>query len=225
MANGGTLFLDEIDALSPAAQAKLLRFLQERSYKPLGGDSFVKADVSVVAATNQDPERLVAQQRLRSDLFFRLNVIRLRLPSLRERRDDVALLARHFVDALCVEGGLGRKALTPAAVIKLTQHDWPGNVRELFNVIQRAVVFADDARVLPAAALDLRLEGETRSEEVREGFRQARSRAIASFEKFYVENLLLKHTGNVTRAAREAQKDRRAFGRLVKKYRIQRADV
>jgi DNA-binding NtrC family response regulator len=221
MAEGGTLFLDEVDSLSLGAQAKVLRFLQERAYKPLGADRFVKADVHILAATNQRLEPLVRGGGFRSDLYFRLNVLNLYLSPLRERRGDIALLARHFLDACCVEGGLPRKSLSIAAANKLLAYDWPGNVRELFNTIQRAVVFAEGPHILPSHVTmgpseppaELPLDG---------GFREARARAIGAFERLYVESVLRKHHGNVTHAAREARKERRAFGRLIKKHRIDR---
>ena len=220
MAEGGTLFLDEIDSLSPAAQAKLLRFLQERTYKPLGTDKLARADVSVIAATNQDLEALVRDKRFRSDLFFRLDVLRLHLPPLRERRGDIAVLAHHFVREICNEGGMTRKILTPATLRLLALADWPGNVRELFNVIQRAVLFCEGTLILPTHVSPRTTPASARA--WGGGFRHARTQAIETFEKLYVEDLLRTCQGNVTRAAREAQKDRRAFGRLVKKYHIDR---
>jgi DNA-binding NtrC family response regulator len=220
LAEGGTLFLDEIDSLSPSAQAKLLRFLQERTYRPLGGDRFLRADVNVLAATNRSLDQLVHQQVFRSDLFFRLNVLQLHMVPLRERRGDVTLLARHFLDALCAENGTGRKTLAAATLAKLCAMEWKGNVRELANVIQRAFVFAEGPQILPAhiqapEAADP-IPGEARS------FREARARAIESFERQYVLETLHQHKGNITQAARQAGKDRRAFGRLVKRYNIDR---
>jgi DNA-binding NtrC family response regulator len=229
MADGGTLFLDEIDALSPPAQAKLLRFLQERTFKPLGADRFVRADVNVLSATNRDLEALVREKQFRSDLYFRLNVLTLNLDPLRARREDIPLLARHFVDTVCAEQRVPRKLLSPAAVRKLTSQDWPGNARELFNVIQRAVVFSEGGSIqpqhvlsmpadAPAAPWDAPASPADTSPPPASSFRQARATALAAFERGYVEGLLRRHAGNVTWAAREAQKDRRAFGRLVKKY-------
>jgi len=231
MADGGTLFLDEIDSLTLSAQGKLLRLLQEGTYKPLGADRFQLADVRIIAASNLDLAQLVQLKTFRADLYFRLNVLPLAMPPLRARRGDIALLAEHFVRVLCDEAGSERKTLTPEAVERLAAADWPGNVRELFNVLQRAVVFADgatiglqhlplphDAPPSPPAPLP-RVEPR---DEVEDGFRAARARAVAAFERSYVENLLRKHNGNVTRSAREAKKDRRAFGRLMKRYRIDR---
>jgi DNA-binding NtrC family response regulator len=224
MAEGGTLFLDEIDSLSLAAQAKLLRFIQERAFKPLGADRFVKADVHILAATNRSLEPLIRNGQFRGDLYFRLNVLSLHLAPLRDRRGDIPLLARHFVDACCLEGGLSRKSLSAAAAHKLLAYDWPGNVRELFNTIQRAVVFAEGAQILPGHATmgpweppaDTPLDG---------GFREARARAVSAFERLYLESVLKKHAGNVTHAAREAHQERRAFGRLIKKHQIDRRQL
>jgi DNA-binding NtrC family response regulator len=220
LAEGGTLFLDEIDSLSLPAQAKLLRFLQERTYRPLGGDRFLHADVNVVAATNGDLEQLVHRQAFRSDLFFRLNVLRLHLVPLRERRRDIPLLARHFLSVLCSESGSGTKTLAASTLERLSGMDWPGNVRELANVILRAFVFAKGAQILPAhIQAPATAESASRSPEC---FRAARVRAIESFEMEYVRETLRRHKGNITQAARQAGKDRRAFGRLVKRYHIDR---
>ncbi|HEU4795571.1 MAG TPA: sigma-54 dependent transcriptional regulator, partial [Pyrinomonadaceae bacterium] len=217
LANGGTLFLDEVDALSLGAQAKLLRFLQERTFRPLGSEKFLQADVNVIAATNRDIEECVRERKFRSDLYFRLNVLRVELPSLTRRPTDIALLARHFLRTHCSH--LGAKLFTPAALRKLETHDWPGNVRELLNVVQRAAVLSEGAHILPAAiSFSARESSFAQSEE---DFQEGRSRAIETFEKRYVEDLLHKHRGNVTHAALEAGKDRRAFGRLKKKYSIE----
>jgi DNA-binding NtrC family response regulator len=216
MANGGTLFLDEVDALSLAAQSKLLRFLQERTYRPLGSERFAKADVNVIAATNRDIEQSVREKQFRSDLYFRLNVLRVDLPPLSKRPADIALLARYFLRTYCQH--LGPKSFTTAALRKLESYNWPGNVRELLNVVQRAAVLSESSHILPG---NVSFSSAASTEEVLpEDFRQSRGRAIEDFEKRYVEELLHKHRGNVTRAALEAGKDRRAFGRLKKKYSI-----
>jgi len=221
MAEGGTLFLDEIDALSLAVQAKLLRFLEERTYRSLGADRFTQANVRVLAATNRNLEALVREKQFRSDLYFRLNVLELRLPPLRERRDDVALLAHHFLRSLRHPAGAQAPSLSPAALHMLQNYSWPGNVRELFNVIQRAAVFSRGGPILPAhTAIPGLMTEQAASGDTVGNFRDRRAEAIASFEKHYVEELLRRHNGNITRAAIEARKDRRAFGRLVKKYAL-----
>lgn len=223
MAEGGTLFLDEIDTLSAAAQGKLLRFLQERAFRPLGGERFLRADVNIIAATNRDLEVCVRAKQFRADLFFRLNVLRLHLPPLRDRPGDVPLLAAHFLDHLRQPGDAQRRTLVLASLRKLTDYDWPGNVRELFNLVQRAVVMSEGSEILLADIVvpDRR----PASIDSPRNFRAARADAVAAFERQYVEELLRKHGGNVTQAARDAQKERRAFGRLVKKYAIDRRSL
>jgi two-component system response regulator GlrR len=216
MANGGTLFLDEIDALSSTAQVKLLRFLQERTYRPLGGERFTRADVNVIAATNCDLEQYVQEKRFRSDLYFRLNVLRLNLPPLAKRRSDIQLLARHFLQL--ESRSCGPKSFTRAALRKLELYDWPGNVRELLNVVQRARVLSEGLHILPT---HISFSNSDAAPDVSaESFQRARNRAIESFERRYVQELLEKHNGNVTRAALESGKERRAFGRLKKKYKL-----
>jgi len=223
MAEGGTLFLDEVDALSPGAQAKLLRFLQERTYRALGSGHFDRADVNVVVASNRDLATCVAEQRFRSDLYFRLNVLRIHLPPLRERPMDIALLAYDALKQCRGTTHAPPKAFTRAAIRRLELHDWPGNVRELFNVVQRGVVACEGERIMPCH-LEL---GSRASDDDEHGadFRTERAAAIAAFEQRYVEQLLRKHRGNVTHAAREARQDRRAFGRFIKKYRIDRRSL
>ena len=215
MAEGGTLFLDEVDALSPGSQAKLLRFLQERTYKPLGGEQFIKATVNVIAATNRDLERCVREKLFRADLFFRLNALRVDLPPLVERNSDISLLSLHFLQGQYSQQSM-RKSFTPAALRKLESYDWPGNVRELFNVVQRAILFSEGRYILPEH-LSVPVP-DVPDQQTSSSFRDARAQAIEAFEKRYVERLLQEHNGSVTRAALAAGKDRRAFGRLKKKY-------
>jgi DNA-binding NtrC family response regulator len=218
LANKGTLFLDEVDALPLITQAKLLRFLQERTFKPLGSERFVQVDINVIAATNRDLERCVAEKEFRSDLYYRLNVFRLRLPALRERASDIGLLARHFLSNLSEEGQ--RKVLSSGALRKLESHDWPGNVRELFNVIQQAVAYSTSSRI---TAGDILLPGaQDSADSGAQSFREVKARTVEAFERSFIEELLRKNSGNVSRAAKEAQKDRRTFGRLIKKYKIER---
>jgi two-component system response regulator GlrR len=227
MAKGGTLFLDEIDSLSQSSQAKLLRFLQERIYRPLGSDKFVHADVNVLTATNRDLEKMVSEQRFRSDLFFRLNVLRLDMIPLRERRGDIPILARHFLDMLCAEQDQSPKSLASATVAELMRANWPGNVRELYNVMRRAVVFAQGPEILPADIMVPGSQSPEIGDEARhaDGFRQARARAMEAFERCYVVEALKRHNGNITQSARYARQDRRAFGRLVKRYGIDRNSI
>ncbi|MEA2236334.1 MAG: hypothetical protein QOC81_1058 [Thermoanaerobaculia bacterium] len=215
LARKGTLFLDEIDALSPAAQGKLLRFLQEKTYRPLGSEKFLPAQATILAATNCDLDVEVREKRFRSDLYYRLNVLQLRLPPLRERRHDIPLLARHFLAAASAKMKVDR-TFSPQALRKLSAYEWPGNVRELCNLVQRAAVIAEGGVVLPC-----HIEIAGASDQCASGtFRAGRTQAIQMFEREYVRDMLTRHSGNITRAAREAGQERRAFGRLVKKYRL-----
>lgn len=220
MADGGTLFLDEIDALSAANQAKLLRFLQEGTYRALGADRFTRSNVRIIAATNHCIEDCINQRLFRADLYFRLNVLRLQLPALRERHGDVSLLAKHFLEKEGLGGKNERKFFSPGALRKLESYHWPGNARELFNTVQRAAVCSFGKQITPE---DISIPNEVTSQETassEETFRTAKQQVIEKFERAYVEAVLARHHGNITQAAREAGKERRAFGRLAKKYGI-----
>jgi transcriptional regulator with PAS, ATPase and Fis domain len=158
VAGGGTLFLDEIGEISPLLQAKLLRAVQEREFERLGGTRPVRVDVRVIAATNRDLEKAIREGTFREDLYYRLNVITLALPPLRERPEDVPLLASHF--AALIGRKLGRPVLgfTPAARACLLRYAWPGNVRELANAVERAVVLGDGELIRPEDLPDTILE-------------------------------------------------------------------
>src|SRR4051812_27107057 len=147
-AHGGTLFLDEIGDLPLDLQAKLLRVLQEREFQRLGSSETVRVDVRVVAATNCDLDRRMEEGRFREDLYYRLNVVPVEMPPLRRRRDDIPLLAEHFVEKVCRAEGLGIKRLTAEAFDRLSAHDWPGNVRQLENAIEKAVVLSGERLLL-----------------------------------------------------------------------------
>jgi len=220
LAEGGTLFLDEVDSLSLQAQAKLLRLLQDRTYRPLGAEQFCQSNARVIAATNRDLDTLQRNGEFRQDLFYRLDVLHLHVPPLRERRSDIAFLARRYLWSLSGAPNQPRKRLSPAALWQLESYDWPGNVRELFNVLQRAAVFSVGPEIGPG---DINLQQpQKKSAEPPASFRNARAHAIERFEKAYIIELLRRQGGNITRAAMEAGKDRRAFGRLVSKYQIDR---
>jgi DNA-binding NtrC family response regulator len=218
MATNGTLFLDEVDALSPANQAKLLRLLQEGTYRALGSEHFNRSNARVIAATNRMIEDRVQEGQFRNDLYFRLNVLRLHLPPLRERREDIALLVQHFLNKEFASER-GPKSFSAVAMCKIENHSWPGNVRELFNVVQRAVLCSSGQTIVPSDIVFFNEAVSAKSNlELDEGFRRARQQAIEQFERGYVEHILARHGGNVTQAALEAGKERRSFGKLVKKY-------
>jgi two-component system response regulator GlrR len=217
VAAGGTLFLDEIDSLSTTAQAKLLRFVQEKTYRPLGGDRECKADVQVIAASNVDLSARVASQRFRGDLYFRLDVLHVHIPPLRDRLSDLPALAYHFLEKL-PSPALREKRISSGALDYLASYQWPGNVRELSNVIQRAAVLSDGNTIHRS---DIALGVPDASDrESAASFSECRTRAIADFERAFVQRALEEHRGNVTHAAQATGKDRRVFGRLIKKYDI-----
>ncbi|UCV14787.1 sigma-54 interaction domain-containing protein [Quatrionicoccus australiensis] len=154
LADGGTLFLDEIGDMSLALQAKLLRALQEREFEPVGSNKLIAVDVRIIAATSRNLEEMVAAGSFRADLYYRLNVILLRTPALRDRPEDMALLAEHLIESICRLQGMAPHGISLAALSRLQQHDWPGNVRELANVLERALLMSD-GDVLEAEDLDL----------------------------------------------------------------------
>ena len=224
VAEGGTLFLDEIDALSLSAQVKLLRFLQDREYRPLGSNTTLTADIRIVAATNTNLRELVLAHRFREDLFHRLNILHLAIPPLHERLDDIPLFAGHFLLKISQQEGLEAKTLTMAGLRKLQNYSWPGNVRELEGVIQRAVVMSTGSVI---DAEDLELPTDIPSSSVAavptlRSLRETKNQIIVRFERAEIVSLLLAHQGNLSRAAREAGTNRRTLQRLMRKYELQR---
>lgn len=152
LAHGGTLFLDEIGEISPAVQVKLLRVLQDQKFERLGGTRTIDADVRILAATNKDLQKEVEEKRFREDLFYRLNVINIRIPALRERKDDIQLLAMHFLKIYADKNQKTIEGFSDDAMLALTSYDWPGNVRELENAVERSVVFTSGA-LIPLSVL------------------------------------------------------------------------
>ena len=216
-ADGGTLFLDEIDAMTPTIQVKLLRFIQEREYRPLGSSKTREADVRIVAATNVNLENALRSGRFRRDLYYRINVVGISLPPLRERLGDIALLARHFLKKHASRSNRPAKDFAPSALRLLETYDWPGNVRELEHVVERAVILSNTESIDDT---HLSLSGPNVSSGP-ESFQDAKARTIAQFEKSYIEKLLIDCNGNISKAARAAQKNRRAFWELMRKHHIQ----
>jgi DNA-binding NtrC family response regulator len=231
-AQGGTLFLDEIDTLTPSAQAALLRFLQAREYRPLGAEKTEKADLRIVAASNQPLERLVESNRFRRDLLYRLNIMPLRMPPLRERRGDIVLLAEHFLRRFREEYDAPAKRLSAATIETLEAHSWPGNVRELENCLHRAFLMSDGDDIHFAFNPDYCGEELSEDDLVPDGdesgeplsFAAAKTKVVEAFERRYLQKLLALTEGNVSRAARLADKERRALGKLLRKHGIDRLD-
>lgn len=214
-AEGGTLFLDDIDCLPLPAQAKLLRFLQEHEYRAVGSNQLQHADVRVVAASNRSLRELARHGGFREDLYYRLSVLTLQLPPLRERASDLPLLAAFFLRQY---GDAGMR-FSAAALLRLQAHDWPGNVRELAHVIERATLLAGGPQI-EAEALEIDGGVPALPEPGSVSLRAAKAQLVEDFERRFVEQLLCQHGGNVTHAAGAAGKNRRAFFELMRKYRI-----
>ena len=223
----GTLFLDEISSLELALQAKLLRFLQEGEYRQVGGARAQSANVRIVAASNEPLADVAARGRFRWDLYYRLDVFRLRLPPLRDRRSDVGQLADHFLHKYAAKFKEPLPRLTPEAKYVLETAEWPGNVRQLQNLCQRLVI------QFPGRSIGV---GELESQETIGGigepvlddetapFQAQKAEVIRRFEVTYLRRLLNRSHGNVSRAARSAGKHRRAFSELLRKHRIDPAE-
>ncbi len=235
-AHRGTIFLDEIGDLPPLAQVKVLRTLQEGEVKRVGSNETRTVDVRVITATNVDLKEKIARGAFREDLFYRLNVIAITLPALRERREDIPLLAYHFLQKYASRLGSDVKRIAPEAMHRLETHNWPGNVRELENAIEHAVVFCKDRMItvgdLPSsrdpAPLTSSSAEPSRNEASFGGaeglvdlpYREAKQRALSSFEASYFTALLDRAGGNVSEAARQAGLDRSNFRRAARRAGI-----
>ncbi len=224
LAHTGTIFLDEIGEMSSALQAKLLRVLEQGEIMRVGGDRPIPVDVRVVAATNRNLQQAIQEGRFRSDLYYRLNVVSLEIPPLRERREDIPHLIRHFLDLKSKELGLPRREITPAAVDRLLQYPWPGNVRELENVIERVLVLSPGEGPIGPEHLprDL-IEGPSVAIHVREqvlsGYKSL-AEAVDEFERDIISEALQRTHYNQTRAAAVLGTTRR-----ILKYRMDKLGI
>jgi two-component system, NtrC family, nitrogen regulation response regulator NtrX len=221
VANGGTLFLDEIGDMAPSAQAKVLRVLQTGELNRVGGERGIQVDVRVIAATNKDLAKEVEAGRFREDLFFRLNVVPLRSPPLREHKEDIPDMVRHFVQEFCKENGFRIKDVAPASLERLMAYDWPGNVRELKNIIERVVIMSDDVilaedlppflNIAPKPAFEL---GRYRDRTLRD-FKE-------EMEKEFILMRLEQNDWNISRAAAALGIERTNLHKKLKAYGIHR---
>jgi len=216
-ADGGTLFIDEVSSMPASLQANLLRVIQEKEVRPLGGSIPTKVDVRIVAATNVDPQKLLSDGALRSDLYYRLAVVRINVPPLRDRVEDIPLLANLFLERLS-GAEHDRRRLSPRALRLLVGHDWPGNVRELQNVIERAAVLGTGPEVGPG---DIHFEDEDVASvgdpSAGLSYDAAKRDVLDRFQRRYVERLLALTGGNLSAAARHAGITRAALHRIVKR--------
>jgi len=222
---GGTVFLDEISSMSAQFQGKLLRVLQEKRLRPLGATSDVTVEFRLVSATNRDLEELIRRREFRDDLFYRLGVVRVRLPRLKDRPRDIAPLARHLLAkaaALCLPPDARVPELTDEALRALESYDWPGNVRELENALQRAVVVATGDRILPH---HLGLAGTRGSPgtEIATVYESSKQQAIERFQREFIQRSLEGTGGNISQAATRCGLTRAAFQRIMRQLGIERA--
>jgi len=215
LAHRGTIFLDEVGEMSPTLQTKLLRVLQEKEFEPLGSTRTLKVDIRVITATNRDLELEVKEGRFREDLYYRLNVVPLALPPLRERREDIPLLADHFLVIFREKNRKPIKAISGKVLDLLVRYDWPGNVRELENVIERAVILARDEILVPA---DLPPQIRMFSVEDEDAFAIPTGISIEEMERALIVKTLDETGGNRTRASEILGINRRTLQNKLKEY-------
>jgi PAS domain S-box-containing protein len=218
LARGGTILLDEIGDISAAMQARLLRVLQERVYEPLGGVEPVKADVRVIAATNKDLRQLVREGRFREDLFYRIHVVRLELPNLRDRREDIPLLVDHFIARFNRLQGKDIAGATDRVLARLMEHDFPGNVRELENVIEHAFVLCRGGLIT-----EQHLPPHLRRDTTDSGLQLPHGLTLQAMQKLLIRNALKRNGGNRAAAARELGIDASTLFRKIKALKLDQA--
>ena len=212
-ADGGTLFLDEIGDMSLTLQAKLLRVLQEKEVRPVGSNEMIPVDVRVISATHRDLDQAVAKGGFRQDLYYRLNVVRLVLPPLAQRPEDVPLLVRHFSEMIAQRSGREVKTFSPEAMELLVSAQWPGNVRQLQNVVERTFALSTST-VIPASLVQKALHNQPSQI-------MSLAQRRDQFERDYLTQLLRMTQGNVSRAARLAQRNRTEFYKLLRRYNLE----
>jgi len=216
LADRGTIFLDEIGEMSPGMQSKLLRILQEGVFYRVGGNKAIPVDVRVISATNRNIEEDVAQGKFREDLYYRINVVQIHMPPLRERREDIGLLAEHFLDIFKKERGTSNLVISKKAMDLIVEYDWPGNVREMKNALERAVVMGNGKQILPEDLPTFACSPQYPGLEVGLSLKEATN----MFKKEFIV-INLRHTeGNRSRAAKKMKIQRTYLSRLITKYGI-----
>jgi DNA-binding NtrC family response regulator len=222
IANGGTLLLDEIGEMPLGLQSKLLRAIEEKRVTPIGSDRAVEIDVRFIATTNKDLRAAAEQGAFRRDLFYRLSVMPIRVPPLRERPGDVPLLARHFLEVSARRAKKPVSAIAPAAMQALCRYAWPGNVRELENVIERGVIVAK-GETLADVERFLASDGERPRVDLALPFRDAKARVVEEFERAYIAGVLEAHGGKLVAAAKHADMDPKNFSEKLTRYGLRKA--
>lgn len=220
-AQQGTIYLDEIGDISGTLQTKLLRVLQEKEIRPLGQNKSIKIDVRIIASTNQDLAAKIKDNEFREDLFYRLNVLSIQMPPLRERKEDIPLLVDHFLKKFCTEFKKDSKNVSPALLQKFMNHAWRGNVRELENIVSRAVLLSPSNVIHPE---DLEwAEPDCNDCLVTDSvkdlpYKDAKAKVLEQFHQEYLLNLLTRNSGNVTRAAKDCGLERQALQQVMRRY-------
>ncbi len=232
-ADGGTLFLDEVGDMPLETQAKLLRAIQEKEFERVGGNEAIKVDVRLIAATNQDLEAGVRAGRFREDLYYRLRVVELVIPPLQERREDIPLLADHFLKEAAKRFGREPKALTGEALRACVAHEWKGNVRELRSALEQALLLAPGAEITPTDLFGAANQqtvvggpdaGATVVAESARSFREAKDRVVEAFERDFLQHALRRHGGNITKAAEEVGMYRQNFQQKMRELGLKSGD-
>ena len=233
IAHEGTVFLDEIGELPLILQAKILRVLENKSFRRVGGGKYIETDVRIIAATNRDLKKLVEKERFRDDLFYRLNVLPMHLPPLRNRREDIFPLIEYFVHSYNKKIGRNIKNVSNDALKLMIEYDWPGNIRELKNVVEHMVI-TSKGTVISVENLpnEIRLSGKARFDESKfliehnakslPDFRKAKKTLIEEFEKEYLTSLLTKNSWSISRCARETKMHRSSFQRLMRRHGLKK---
>jgi len=233
IANEGTFFLDEIGDLSLGIQSKLLRVLQEKEFRPVGGIRNIKVDVRLIAATNKDLEKMIEEGKFRDDLFYRINIVPIVLPPLRDRKDDIPLLVEHFMKIYSQKQHKKIKTVSSDAMNLLMEFDWPGNVRELENLIERLLIMTDATAIKPehlpmnirGKKVDIDITMPRTSLALKTIKKEIRAEAVANIEKAFLIEALNKNNWNISKAAREVGMKRQNFQTLMRKYKINKIDL
>jgi DNA-binding NtrC family response regulator len=232
IANSGTLFLDEFGNIPMSIQAKLLRVIQEREFRPVGNTNVQKTNVRLITATNKDLKAMIAEGTFREDLFYRINVFPIHAPALRDRREDIPALAFHVLKIFCNELEKPVSAISEAAMSLLMNHDWPGNVRELENTMHRAAILASDNVIHQAHLASIidsaprpDLEVPRTSDDLKRVKKIAREKSVEGVERLFIQETLKRNASNVTRSAEETGMQRTNFQAMMKKYNIRVRDT
>ncbi len=224
LANGGTVFLDEIGEVPIDIQSKFLRFLQEKEIRRVGEEKSIKVDVRIIAATNKDLKQLVKEGKFREDLYYRIEGIKIEIPPLRERKDDIPLLANHFIQKFNERYGTNIKGITPEAIKALLNYRWEGNVRQLENVIYKACVFVGNEGFIDIKHLDKEILEDSVKPDFIFDYNKAKEHHLQKFMKEYLNVLLSLTEGNISKAAKLANIERQSLQKLLKRYGVNPED-